>query len=698
MKIIFSHNRKTNDLEEQAEFDTPETIQWLTTQLQSLGHEVLALDVGQPLALVLNQIEIFSPDLIFNTAEGIRGQVREGFFPSIFEELEIPFTGSDAYTCNLTMDKDLTRYKVASSGIPVAKGFLCRNSRDIKKIKNLNFPVFIKPNFEGSSKGVGDDSMISDPLVLEVKLKEKLKRFPEGILVEEYIPGKDVTVGYLEGIAVARDRVLVPCDYEFKSVNTPQNIYNYDLKNTASDSVYVNCPANLSQKVLNQLHNYAQTVFELLNIRDLGRIDFRVTPEGKIFFLEINALPSLAEGVGMYLAAAQRGLKSEREVLDVILQSTIKRFALKKTKKTSRLRTSSSKPRIGFTFNQKRLMVSRDPQTDEQAEFDSSDTINAIQQTIQSLGFEVVKIEADGSFIDRICKEKVDIVFNIAEGFRGRYRESQIPAVLELKGIEYTGSDPSSLSLALDKGLAKRIVREAGLNTADFVTLTSSKDKIPSDLNFPLILKPVAEGSSKGIVPGSVVSNYDQLNALLPRLFAKYEQPILIETFLPGREFTVGILEDRRPQALPPMEIVFQNRSELFPIYTYQHKIDACNEVRFEVPAQIDRHLELQIKQLAIKSFQALGCRDVARIDIRLDANGKPAFIECNPLPGLSPGFSDLCVIAEAAGINYQQLIAKILQPALRRYKLKQRQSISLIPAEINIQSFTGDHFESHTS
>lgn len=695
MKILFSHNKKINDLEEQAEFDTPETIQWLTAQLISLGHEVLPVDMGQPLIWVLNQIDAFSPDIIFNTAEGFRGQVREGFFPSIFEELEMPFTGSSAYTCNLTMDKDLTRYKVAAAGIPVAPGFLCRHLSDLSKVKNLNFPLFIKPNFEGSSKGVGDDSIISDFNTLETKLKGKLQQFPEGILVEEYIPGRDVSVGFLEGIEAAKHRVLAPCDYEFRRGKTPQNIYNYQLKNSDSDAVYVSCPANFSQKILNKLHNYAKHIFEILDIKDLGRIDFRITPDGEIFFLEINALPSLAEGVGLYLGAAQRGLASERDVLATILKSAMKRYGIGKTKKA---KVGIKKPRIGFTYNQKRVTVSKDPQTDAQAEFDSQETINAIEEAISSLGFEVVKLEADGSFVHRICQEKVDIIFNIAEGFRGRYRESQIPAVLELKGLEYTGSDPSTLSLALDKGLAKRIVREAGLNTADFCTLTSSKDKIPSDLKFPLMVKPVAEGSSKGILPGSVVSNYDELRILLPNLFARYNQPILLETFLPGREFTVGILGDPRPQAMAPMEIVFQKVDEAYPIYTYQHKIDAMDEVRFEVPAKVDRHLELQIKQLAIKSFQALGCRDVARIDIRLDAKGKPAFIECNPLPGLSPGFSDLCIIAEAEGLSYKDLISKILQPALRRFKLKQRGLPKASEAAIHAQFQRGEDLETHSS
>jgi D-alanine--D-alanine ligase len=323
--------------------------------------------------------------------------------------------------------------------------------------------------------------------------------------------------------------------------------------------------------------------------------------------------------------------------------------------------------RVGLTFNLKRVKPSVHTGEDGEAEFDGPETVEAIRAALASFGHEVVLLEARPDFLELIGPAKCDVVFNIAEGLRGRSRESVIPAVLELLDIPYTGSDPATMSLALDKGLAKRVVRSAGVPTAEFASLWSPDEALPPGLDFPLIVKPVAEGSSKGVLGNSVVTDRAGLEAAVRACVERYDQPALVEAFLSGREFTVGLLGGADPEVLPPMEIVFTRADDPHPTYTFADKQTDAPPIRFEVPAKVDDALAAEIRDVVLGAWHALGCRDVARIDVRCDGRGRVHFIECNPLPGLTPGFSDLCLIAQAAGISYEVLIGRILAPALAR-------------------------------
>jgi len=249
-----------------------------------------------------------------------------------------------------------------------------------------------------------------------------------------------------------------------------------------------------------------------------------------------------------------------------------------------------------------------------------------------------------------------------------------VPALMELLDIPYSGSDPAALSIALDKALAKRIVRQHGILTPNFVTLQTGKERLPRELmKFPLIVKPVAEGSSKGVHHTSVVETEAELREAAREMIAKYDQPALVESYVAGREFTVGLLGERRPKVLPPMEVVFL-AGEKHPVYSFEYKQDWSSKIRYDVPAHLEPAELKALERAARECFIALGCRDVARVDFRMDAQGKVYFLECNPLPGLTPGWSDLVLIAKAAGIDYQALIAEILSGAIRRYKDRVRE------------------------
>ncbi len=656
MKIAFTHNLKVGSSEEEAEFDTAETIDALASELRGLGHDVHLVEVSGPASRLVARLESLNPDLVFNTAEGWHGRYREAFYPALFEQLRLPFTGSDAYVCALTLDKQATKLMVRSHGVQTPNWAFFDRDREYEQ-PDLRFPVIAKPNFEGSSKGVTKDSIVNDPDRLKEVVEDLLARYPEGILVEEFIVGLDCTVPYLALAETPANGVLEPASYRFGASSDGMAIYDYELKNELSDQVEVDVPARVPPAAREKMIEATRRVVTSLGIHDLGRCDFRVTDDGEVYFIEVNALPSLEPGASIYEASKRFGLTTVQAVLDKVIQSAIERQNI-----VARTRPSHAL-QVGLTYNLKRV----DPRSgnDEDAEFDAPTTIEALASAIRSLGHDVVLLEATAELPKVLAGTELDVVFNIAEGLRGRNRESQVPALLELLGIEYTGSDPAALSITLDKGLAKRIVREAGVPTPRAAVATST-DFNP-DFRYPLIVKPNAEGSSKGITSASVVHYPDELKRALEAYSMKYRSNALIEEFLPGREFTVAVLGELEPRILPPMEIVFGDAAGDTPVYSFGHKIETEQGVSFACPADIDADLLEQIQRVVIDSYKALGCRDVARIDVRCDAQGVPNFIECNPLPGLTPDFSDLCVIAKAAGMDYTSLIGEILTPAVRR-------------------------------
>ncbi|MCA9587350.1 MAG: hypothetical protein KC657_18615 [Myxococcales bacterium] len=328
--------------------------------------------------------------------------------------------------------------------------------------------------------------------------------------------------------------------------------------------------------------------------------------------------------------------------------------------------------RVGLAHNLKRLTPQPGCQLDDEAEYDSETTVNAIASGIESCGHQVALLEADARFPAALAAADVDLVFNIAEGLRGASREAHVPAILELMGVPYTGSDPRCMMLTLDKALAKTVVAAAGVAIPGGVVVKNGDETIPDDWGFPLLVKPVAEGSSKGVLPSSLAWTADEAMDVAWEMSRRYAQGALVEAFLPGREFTVAVLGHRHRVVLPPMEIVF-SAGLSFPIYSFDHKLEPNDEVRYEVPAKIPANLDQELRAMALAAFDALGCRDVARIDLRLDAAGRPRFIECNPLPGLTPGWSDLCLISEANGMAYPTLLETILARAVAEARQRDR-------------------------
>jgi D-alanine-D-alanine ligase len=331
--------------------------------------------------------------------------------------------------------------------------------------------------------------------------------------------------------------------------------------------------------------------------------------------------------------------------------------------------------RVGFTYNVKRVKPHLDGTDDNEAEYDPPTTLQAIRDAIASYGHEVVDLEATPELPGILASRPVDVVFNLAEGSKGRNRECQVPALLELLDIPYSGSDPATLAVTLDKALAKRVVRQQNILTPDFMLMQTGKEKLPKELQrFPLIVKPNAEGSSKGVHATNVVRSESELRDTARRLIERYRQPVLVEQYISGREFTVGLLGERRPKVLPIMEIVFLDKKDTTPVYSFEFKQDWSRKIRYDAPAKLDPLQQRALEKAARDCFMALNCRDVGRIDFRMDAQGRVYFLECNPLPGLTPDWSDLVLISKAAGLTYRGLIGEILAPAIRRHQERARE------------------------
>jgi D-alanine-D-alanine ligase len=302
---------------------------------------------------------------------------------------------------------------------------------------------------------------------------------------------------------------------------------------------------------------------------------------------------------------------------------------------------------------------------EETAEFDRASTIEAIEGAIRNMGHEPVRIGNLHSLMHELVSGKSwDLVFNIAEGLYGFGRESQVPALLDAYRIPYVFSDPLVLALTLHKGMTKHVIRDVGLPTPDFAVISSPEDVDDVHLPYPLFAKPVAEGTGKGVTPASKIDDSSLLRETCSRLLAEFHQPVLVETFLPGREFTVGIVGNgAQARSIGVMEVILLDHSEP-DVYSYHNK-EFCEElVEYR---SVDDPEARQAVETAIASYRALGCRDGGRVDLRSDAHGAPNFIEINPLAGLHPEHSDLCIIATRHNISYQELLSTIVQAALQR-------------------------------
>jgi len=328
-----------------------------------------------------------------------------------------------------------------------------------------------------------------------------------------------------------------------------------------------------------------------------------------------------------------------------------------------------AKPLVGLVYDLRKDYLAEGFSEQDVAEFDSEDTINSLHKTIEKLGYRVDRIGSGKSLCKRLAAgDRWDMVFNIAEGIGGRCRESYVPAILEMYKIPYTFSDPLVCATTLDKAIAKQLVAQSGLATAAFAVVEKEEDLNDIKLNYPLFAKPLAEGTGKGIDGNSHIENPKQLKKICLQLLTEFRQPVLVEEYLPGREFTTAILGTGTDAAvLGTMEIEMRSKDEPA-VYSYVNK-EECESRIFYHPILNAPAIKKEVETLALECYKILQCRDAGRVDVRLDKTGKACFLEVNPLPGLHPKHSDLPMIATQEGMSYETLIGTILDNAFKRAK-----------------------------
>ena len=332
--------------------------------------------------------------------------------------------------------------------------------------------------------------------------------------------------------------------------------------------------------------------------------------------------------------------------------------------KVSRFR---KKLKIGLTYDLRDDYLKEGYGLEETAEFDLPDTIAAIEKVILENGFQTDRIGNIKALTRRLAKgDRWDLVFNIAEGLYGFGREAQVPALLEAYNIPYTFSDPLGNALTLHKGFTKQILRDMGIPTPDFALVSSVHDIESVSLPFPLFAKPVAEGTGKGITAFSKITARKNLQKICKQLLKTFQQPVLVETYLPGREFTVGILgTGRDARALGAMEVILRPDAEKN-AYSYENKEHYDRLVQYALVSDEEAQKAMEISLMA---WRALDLRDAGRIDLRSNIHGVPHFMEVNALAGLNPVRSDLPILCGKIGMSYHKLISAIIKSALKRAK-----------------------------
>ena len=320
---------------------------------------------------------------------------------------------------------------------------------------------------------------------------------------------------------------------------------------------------------------------------------------------------------------------------------------------------------IGITYDLRSDYLAEGYSEEETAEFDRPDTIQAIDAALQELGYQTDRIGNAKRLVERLAQgDRWDLVFNIAEGLHGVAREAQVPAILDVYAIPYTFSDPLVLGLALHKNLTKTVVAQAGILTPAFALASEPGEIDAIKLPFPLFAKPVAEGTSKGITGASKIVDHQALRQVTAELLHQFRQPVLVETFLSGREFTVGMTgTGAQAKVVGTMEINLLPGAET-EVYSYVNKSRYEEFCRYEPRRGADDAETAQAEQVALAAHRTLGCRDASRVDVRSDSRGRPHFMEVNPVAGLHPKDSDLPIICGFFGMSYRQLIEQIVAAA----------------------------------
>lgn len=332
--------------------------------------------------------------------------------------------------------------------------------------------------------------------------------------------------------------------------------------------------------------------------------------------------------------------------------------------------------RVGIACDLKTAVTSESPGAQGQVpddayeEYDSPVTLEVITRALEQKGHTAVPLGGGAQFLDNVRREKIDFVFNVSEG-RGTYRsrEAQVPAVLEMLGVPYTGSDPLTLAVCLDKILTKKLVSMDGVPTPRWLVIDNEKELADAGLDdfpYPAIVKPAAEGSSKGIRLTSLAENAAAAEKEMAGVLRSYLQPVMLEEFIDGVEVTAGVIGNSPVKVIGMMSILPKKQEKHF-VYSVEVKRDYENLVDYQSPPQLPRETLEKLEEYSLQAFKTLGCRDFSRVDFRVGTDGVPYFIEINPLPGLGT-YSDLIIMGVKMGWTHEGVIGAVLDAAVERY------------------------------
>ncbi len=319
---------------------------------------------------------------------------------------------------------------------------------------------------------------------------------------------------------------------------------------------------------------------------------------------------------------------------------------------------------IGITYDLRSDYLKMGYSLEETAEFDKEDTIDALENVLQELGYQTQRIGHFKQLAAQLLQgERWDLVFNICEGMYGIGREAQVPALLDAYNIPYVFSSPLVNALTLDKAMTKRVIRDAGIATPDFFVVKSKADIEKISMPFPLFAKPLAEGTGKGITGKSLLKSKEDLE-FCNYLLNTFKQPVIVERFLPGREFTTGIVgTGENARCVGTMEIMLRENAEKS-VYSYNNKSEYEEKVDYCATQGIEKQ---KCEDLALAAYRVLGCEDGGRVDIRFDEQENAQFLEINPLAGMHPIHSDLPMLARLNGISYSELMKMIMDSAIQK-------------------------------
>ena len=598
----------------------------------------------------LNEVINRNPDLVLLTNKIMIDSFGKTIWLSeYFESNNINYTGSCKEVLKYDINKTSSKLQILSHGIETAEFFTAipdqyKSSEDIP----IPFPLFIKPNNSANSDGIDSNSFVINFAGFQKKIKELHDIYQEPILVEEYLPGREFTVSIINAdtMLVAPIEIIAPLKDDLR-------ILSKKIKSEDSETLRKITDINIYQKV----SNIALAAFKALGARDFGRIDIKMDAHERCYFIEANLTPGMTKDSSYFPKSYElNSLLRYDEVLNLIIRSAVKRKPVLGYQKPNKINKYIEIVMIEGDIKQKNIAI----------DIDAEVILNILSKAYEKVVISIIRNKED---LDDLMKKKPDLVFSGVKyfTFHNHSGESKIIWLndyLDDHNISYIGSSRKALENEYDKSVAKDIIKKSNINTADFFTSHPGeyKDKESLPINFPLFIKPIIGGDSRGIDQDSIVDNFEAFQSKVSSISKNQKSDSLIEVFLPGKEYSVAIIENHLKNSISamPVEIVPNSQPQKHPILDF----DAKTKDTEQVIAVLNLEIHDKISALAIIAFKALNGRSFGRIDIKMDDLGIPYFMEANFMPGLKKGyFYRACFLNQ--NLNYEQMILMIADTGL---------------------------------